>query len=442
MGSLKDFNLEDGVYAVDIDGKVILSGGRNFVFEGKASITEFIEEAAPVVPVVIQEAAPVETVAVPQSPLQPSGFEDYRRFVLNVPRNGAGGMGNAVSATLIIKHAATGQWVAHRRNDVAANETVVKFADLSIDKNYPVGDYIALVKIGNEEIYRKKITVKPPAATQEQFTDEQVKAFNPRNPDPGIEPLVFWDFGKRGNVKTTADLSAHFIHGPRWGDHIHPKFNNEEWQNFQTFDMGNHLLVDDHLKLIAKAPGGARKDGITSAALRSKLSFLPDEDGALFMGVRCKLPAGKGLWPAWWLYPAPGHPRGKAELDMFEVVNTKNETAPGWKPLVWHSNTHANAHPPHLQKGGIHKESAPLCEGYHTWIAKWTMEKISLYFDGELRRVIRYPVGDEREGWGAARDAQMLINLAAGGGWPGEADDAASFPAEFCVDWMGFWRVA
>jgi len=451
MHDLKNLSLADGVYAISINGKIEVRGANHFAFDGDCSVVVY-QDASPV-------AAPLETTALPNPPepepvpapapapdpepepgLTAGNLEKYRGFTLKVPRTVA--RGRVVDAVLLIKHGLSGAWAVHRRATLSRDATEIVFRDLVIDKNAPDGVYAATVKIEGKEIYRKKIIVKPAAETQERFTHSRVSAFNPRQPETYLETLEFWDFGKHGNVQSREHLKAGFIHGPQWGEVINPKFNPQEWQNFKPFDTDNYVLADDHLKIIAKTAGAPRKDSITSGALRSKAAFLPDDSGALWMGIRCKLPAGKGLWPAWWLYPAPGQPRKKAELDMFEVVNTATETRqPGWQPLLWHSNAHINNAPPHQQKAAIHYQPEPLSDDYHTWIAVWSTEKVWLYFDGELRRVMQYPVGDDANGWGTAKKAQMLVNLAVGGGWPGPADDPQAFPAEMQVDWMGFWRL-
>lgn len=91
--------------------------------------------------------------------------------------------------------------------------------------------------------------------------------------------------------------------------------------------------------------------------------------------VRCKLPRGKGLWPAFWVFG------GETEVDFFECCGEK----------------------PGEIKGSLHRWSQPkwsltlrrvvgdLTRGLHTYAVEWDAEEVRWYLDGrELMRMARY----------------------------------------------------
>ena len=98
--------------------------------------------------------------------------------------------------------------------------------------------------------------------------------------------------------------------------------------------------------------------------------------------IRCKLPRGKGYWPAFWMY---GEPQGRNnELDVFEFWN-EGAFLRRFVPRRLSSVQHMTAH----FDGGMSKGSqrgVDASEGFHTYTLIWDDCKILWFFDGELRR--------------------------------------------------------
>ena len=100
--------------------------------------------------------------------------------------------------------------------------------------------------------------------------------------------------------------------------------------------------------------------------------------------IRCKIPKGKGLWPAFWMY---GEEKGvNNEIDVFEFWNPQNSFGKySSKKLsqIDHMTVHFN-----------HKMSGKSYIGpdysldFHTYSLIWDSTKIEWYVDGILRRTI------------------------------------------------------
>jgi beta-glucanase (GH16 family) len=142
--------------------------------------------------------------------------------------------------------------------------------------------------------------------------------------------------------------------------------------------------------------------------------------------IRAKLPAGQGLWPAWWFLPADN--QYSSELDAFEVLGNDpsslyftlhgcyNAAAPdgcGWRSIS--------------QKLSVPDTSA----GFHVYSLTWTPKTVSLAMDGA-------EIGHAPTPFSMNTPMYMLINLAVGGNgsWPGPPNSSTVFPAVMQVDWV------
>ncbi len=135
--------------------------------------------------------------------------------------------------------------------------------------------------------------------------------------------------------------------------------------------------------------------------------------------VRAELPAGQGLWPAFWMLPASG--QYTSELDVFEQL--------GNDPSTVYSTTHG------VTNGQWGSDFQPLhvlntSTGYHIYGVNWEPKTISFLMDGHVVATAPTPSSMNSPMY-------MLLNLAVGGAgsWPGAAA-AGSIPASLKIDWV------
>ena len=135
--------------------------------------------------------------------------------------------------------------------------------------------------------------------------------------------------------------------------------------------------------------------------------------------VRAELPAGQGLWPAFWLLPADN--QYTAEIDVFEQL--------GNDPSTIYSTTHGSTNgqwSSDFQTLHVADTSA----GFHTYAVNWEPKYTTFFVDGHV--VARAPTPAS-----ANSPMYILLNLAVGGAgsWPGAAAPG-SIPASLKIAWV------
>lgn len=142
-----------------------------------------------------------------------------------------------------------------------------------------------------------------------------------------------------------------------------------------------------------------------------------------YFQMRARFPAGKGLWPAFWL--APIDLSWPPEIDIVEMR--------GDRPRRLEVTVH--------RRGRLRKDDATeftvvvpnMTTGYHTYGLLWTPHFIAWYFDG--RRVAFTAAKDLRT------KMYILLDLAVGGDWVGAPDGATHFPATMTVSYVRAFRL-
>ncbi|WP_143447501.1 family 16 glycosylhydrolase, partial [Kineosporia sp. R_H_3] len=212
----------------------------------------------------------------------------------------------------------------------------------------------------------------------------------------------------------------------RWGfDTGAGGWGNDELETYTDSTRNARLTGNGALEIVARREG----PGFTSARLSTEKTFT-HRYGAY--EARLRLPAGKGLWPAFWLngvcpqgWPACG------EIDVMESVDAVPRTVRG--------RVHVPG--PHVRPG-LGRDwpvAAALDEGFHVYGVVWDPQYVAFAFDGhEYARVRRdrLPAGDR---WALDHDAYLLLNVAVGGRWPGSPDASTPFPSRLTVDWVRVW---
>ena len=138
-----------------------------------------------------------------------------------------------------------------------------------------------------------------------------------------------------------------------------------------------------------------------------------------YFEMRAQLPAGRGLWPAFWMLPNGGG--WPPEIDVVEML--------GQEPDVLYASVHWTEGQHKAVTDKIHV--GDMAQGFHTYAVDWREEEIRWYFDS--RQIARAPTPR-----GLSEPMYLLLNLAVGGdgSWPGAPDRHTAFPARMRVDWV------
>lgn len=141
--------------------------------------------------------------------------------------------------------------------------------------------------------------------------------------------------------------------------------------------------------------------------------------------IRFKVPAGKGMWPAFWLLPSNGS--WPPEIDFMEILGHE----PQFLYVTNHYGVDKNGkHPSHGAKK--HEAHPDFSQEFHTLTGIWNEREIVCYVDGKKVSVSQDGVPHEK--------MYMILNLAVGGDWPGNPDDTTTFPGVMQVDYVRVFK--
>ncbi len=222
-----------------------------------------------------------------------------------------------------------------------------------------------------------------------------------------------------------------FAHGPQTGAYA--------WDS-RTL-RGNHeqeIYVDPDFPGLGVGPTGVKpfsvKDGVltitadhTPDAIKWKLWGFAYTSGLLitqptfsqqygYFEMRARLPAGKGVWPAFWLLSEDA--TWPPELDILEqtgddtiyqTVHTAQDGAP--------------------EETGFKVDTPGATTGFHTYGALWTPDRVVWFIDGKQTASAATPA-DMR------KPMYILLNLAIGGGMTGDPAPQTAFPARYSLDYV------
>lgn len=144
--------------------------------------------------------------------------------------------------------------------------------------------------------------------------------------------------------------------------------------------------------------------------------------------VRAQLPAGQGLWSAFWLLPSFDQwPEGVAVLPEIDVMENL-----GHQPNTYHTTLHTNETGELTSFPFDHTMKSDLTKDFHLYSVVWTPESVNWYLDGQWKASSPTPSD-------YTRPVHFLLNLAVGGTWPGSPDATTEFPASFDIDYVRAW---
>ncbi|MGQ7848735.1 family 16 glycosylhydrolase [Granulosicoccus sp. 3-233] len=145
--------------------------------------------------------------------------------------------------------------------------------------------------------------------------------------------------------------------------------------------------------------------------------------------TRAKLPAGAGLWSAFWLLTTK-YVEDVPEIDIMEALGHAPEEIYHTLHYFDIENNWAKVSSPTYVTTG-----PDFTEDFHTFGVSWTPDLLIWYVDGiETRRV-------NRNNFTVPKQAMYLLaNLAVGGSWPGSPTSETIFPAVYELDYIRVYQ--
>lgn len=167
--------------------------------------------------------------------------------------------------------------------------------------------------------------------------------------------------------------------------------------------------------------GLVQAGGIEGETTSSPAAFLYG-----YAEARILIPAGQGLWPAFWMMPESSITTGvdhdnDGEIDVMEVLDGS--------PNVVYGTVHQNG----AQSQVTDTSSVPLTAGWHTYAVNWEPGSITWYIDGTAYGTYTGPLVP-------STPMYPIFDLAVGGSWGGMPNAATVFPATMDVSGIQIWQ--
>jgi beta-glucanase (GH16 family) len=217
------------------------------------------------------------------------------------------------------------------------------------------------------------------------------------------------------------------VGGNGWGNNELETYTNRT-QNAQI--KGGNLVITALKETYADPSDGVTRN-YTSARL--KMQGLFSQPYGRFE-ARIKIPAGQGMWPAFWMLgnniSSVGWPKC-GEIDIMENI--------GKEPGTVHGSLHGPS-----TSGPTSDETAPFSlpagqnfsDDFHLYAVEWEPGTIRFYVDTNLYGTFtqsQWPAGGT---WTFDHPFFIILNVAVGGDWPGSPDNTTAFPQQMLVDYV------
>jgi beta-glucanase (GH16 family) len=206
-------------------------------------------------------------------------------------------------------------------------------------------------------------------------------------------------------------------------------FGNNELE-FYTNRTANASLDGNGFLVIKTMQEAYMGRNYTSARLESAGKF---ERMFGRFEARVKMPAGQGIWPAFWAlgnnigtvsWPACG------EIDIMENI--------GREPSVNHGSLHGPGYSGGNPLSATYTlpNQARFSDAYHVFAVEWEDGVVRFYVDDNLyetRTRASVPAGGT---WVYDHPFYLILNVAVGGAFPGSPDSTTVFPQTMSVDYV------
>jgi beta-glucanase (GH16 family) len=238
--------------------------------------------------------------------------------------------------------------------------------------------------------------------------------------------VLTWSDEFNGNNGSAPDPAKWAIEtgGNGWG-------NNE--LEYYTARSQNVRQENGNLVITALKETYVGADGVTRnyTSARLKTAGLFNQAYGRFE-ARIKIPAGQGLWPAFWMLGQDINTAGWptcGEIDIMENV--------GFEPAKVHGSAHGPGYSgSHALTGVYTLPAGRFSDDFHVFAVEWEPSAVRFYVDGtlyETRTPADLPASTR---WVYDHPFFLLLNVAVGGDWPGSPDGTTVFPETMLVDYV------
>ena len=152
--------------------------------------------------------------------------------------------------------------------------------------------------------------------------------------------------------------------------------------------------------------------------------------------MRAKLPAGQGVWPAFWTIGTDtryGNWPGIGEIDIFEFWKNKNGN------YVLQGAVHWKDAQGKYRQASKKISDRKFTDDFHIFALEWDPEKLVFYFDGEPFFTFKTEQCSNGDFNAFRAPHFLLLNLAIGGTLGGKVDKSI-LPARYIIDYVRVYQ--
>ena len=161
------------------------------------------------------------------------------------------------------------------------------------------------------------------------------------------------------------------------------------------------------------------------------------------MEARIQIPRGQGIWPAFWMlgtnYDSVGWPTC-GEIDIMENIGNTNDQGTDHGTIHGPQNGHDYNYGVGVTGTYTLPGGAALADDFHIYAIEWTTNQIKWFLDTNnffTATPASLPGGST---WVFTQPQFLILNVAVGGGWPGNPDGTTVFPQQMLVDYVRVYQ--
>jgi beta-glucanase (GH16 family) len=252
----------------------------------------------------------------------------------------------------------------------------------------------------------------------------------PLQPPPTKGWTLVWSDEFNGADGSSPDSSkwTYDLGGKGWGNSELECYTNR-LQNAHI--QGGNLVITALQESSPFACSDGSTNNYTSARLKTQGLF---SQAYGRFEARIKIPAGQGMWPAFWMlgnnittagWPASG------EIDIMENIGKEPGTVHGSLHGPGTTSRTSDATAPFSLPAGQN-----FADAFHLYAVEWEPGVVRFYVDSNLYATFtqsQWPAGGT---WVFDHPFFLLLNVAVGGTWPGSPDNTTVFPQQMLVDYV------
>ena len=153
------------------------------------------------------------------------------------------------------------------------------------------------------------------------------------------------------------------------------------------------------------------------------------------MEARMKLPAGTGVWPAFWMLGSNIGAKSWPKCGEIDIIELR-----GREPDLAIVSAHGPGYSGAASKTGSKRYGTPLTNDYHVYAIEWAANKISWYVDGKLVHTLTNK-SVKAGTYVFNQDFFLILNVAMGGDFDGGQLDDSIEGVKMSVDYIRYYSI-